>query len=399
MLLFRMSRQRVQPESRANRNQLDQILEEGKYLLHFAVEAGMEVEPHVAAHIIEGARRGPPVWDTPQAGELVAAISKLAAKLHPVTAETLRACREDADDAIRGYKKIVYWLAGLIVPLSMTSFIYTSLSNTITAQLKIANDLAVALHQEVDSSATSSTQGPLPGSVTQLQQFAGAMRAAYSHTGQLNSLVLTPVWNPLPWAADQESKGSDPQLNTEGTKKADREGDGASDQLEAPTPALPHSSKGSEEANRRKVWDLMELNPKLNANSMSEVRADLDRLTKTYQDVRLYATNVQDQTSMTWGAVSTCFLPVLYALLGACAAVLRAFSKQVEARTFVASYATPARFVIAAIGGGIVGLFNNFSIGQSLSPLAVAFLIGYAADIFFSFLEGSMQNLGKGKST
>jgi len=138
----------------------------------------------------------------------------------------------------------------------------------------------------------------------------------------------------------------------------------------------------------------------LNANSMCEVRAEVDRLTKVYQEVRLYATNVQDQASVFWGAISTCILPVLYALLGACAAVLRAFSKQVEARTFAPSYATPARFVIAAIGGGIVGLFNNFSIGQalSLSPLAVAFLIGYAADIFFSFLEGSMQNLGKAKS-
>jgi hypothetical protein len=92
---------------------------------------------------------------------------------------------------------------------------------------------------------------------------------------------------------------------------------------------------------------------------------------------------------------------VLYALLGACAAVLRAFSKQVEARTFAPSYATPARFVIAGIGGSVVGLFNNVAIGQglSLSPLAVAFLIGYATDIFFSFLEGSTQNLDRGKSS
>jgi hypothetical protein len=86
-------------------------------------------------------------------------------------------------------------------------------------------------------------------------------------------------------------------------------------------------------------------------------------------------------------------------LLGACAAVLRAFTQQLEARTFAPTYATPAPFIIAAIGGGVVGLFNNFSIGQgiSLPPLAAAFLVGYAADIFFSFLEGSMQNLGKAK--
>jgi len=76
----------------------------------------------------------------------------------------------------------------------------------------------------------------------------------------------------------------------------------------------------------------------------------------------------------------------------------RCFTQQVEARTFAPSYPTPARFIIAAIGGGVVGLFNNFSIGQGLSllPLAIAFLVGYAANLFFSFLEGSMQNL-KGK--
>ena len=48
----------------------------------------------------------------------------------------------------------------------------------------------------------------------------------------------------------------------------------------------------------------------------------------------------------------------------------------------------------------MVGLFNNFTVGQgaSLPPLAVAFLVGYAADVFFSFLEGSMQNLSKVRS-
>jgi hypothetical protein len=131
----------------------------------------------------------------------------------------------------------------------------------------------------------------------------------------------------------------------------------------------------------------------------SALEQETTRLTKVYQDVRLFATNVQDATAIIWGAVSTCILPVLYALLGACAYVLRAFTQQTEARTFAPSYATPARFIIAAIGGGVVGLFSNFTIGQgiSLSPLAIAFLIGYAADIFFSFLEGSVQSLRGGK--
>jgi hypothetical protein len=90
---------------------------------------------------------------------------------------------------------------------------------------------------------------------------------------------------------------------------------------------------------------------------------------------------------------------VLYALLGACAFLLRSFAEQLKARTFAPTYATPARFFIAAIGGGVVGLFNNLSIGQntSLPPLGLAFLIGYATDIFFSFLEGATQNFTKVK--
>jgi hypothetical protein len=333
---------------------LDGMLDDAKYLLRYAVEAGIEVQPDIAGRIVSATRMGNRVWDSPEAGDAVTAITKLASTLHPVTAETLRGCREDADVAIRSYKRIVYWLAGFIIPLSMVSFIYTSISNTISADLKLANDLAVTLHLQLDQSTSAVlNQAPPSGSVSQLQQFAVAMRAIYSRSNQLEWFVANSVFDQL--------------AGTKGTKDA---------------------------------YGQMEITPNLNANSWVEVHDEVNRLTKIYQEVRLFATNVQDYTSVIWGAISYCFLPVLYGLLGACASVLRAFSQQLEARTFAPSYATPARFIIAGIGGGIVGLFNNFSIGQalSLSPLAVAFLVGYAADIFFSFLEGSMQNLATAKA-
>lgn len=57
-------------------------------------------------------------------------------------------------------------------------------------------------------------------------------------------------------------------------------------------------------------------------------------------------------------------------------------------------------FLIAAIGGFIVGLFTSFSVtqGVTLSPLAVAFLVGYSVDTFFSFLESFFQIFIKGRS-
>jgi hypothetical protein len=342
--------------------QLDRVLNDANYLLRYAVEAGIEIDPANAARIVAATRRAATVWDSAEAGELLAAITKLAESLHPVTAETLRACREEAVGAIHSYKRITYWLAGFIIPLSMISFIMAGISNSITADLKTANDLTVTLHLEVNA-PTSATQNQLvpSGALTELQQFAAGMRAIYSRTRQLDWFVANSV----------------------------------GDQL-----ACKPKQAGAGERTAPCGYAMMELPPDLKANSLTDVSNQVSDMTRTYQDVRLFATNVQDYTSVIWGAVGNCILPVLYGLLGACAAVLRAFTQQLEARTFAPTYATPARFIIAAIGGGVVGLFNNFSINQgiSLSPLAAAFLVGYAADIFFSFLEGSMQNLGKAKA-
>jgi len=90
-------------------------------------------------------------------------------------------------------------------------------------------------------------------------------------------------------------------------------------------------------------------------------------------------------------------LPVLYALLGACAYLLRSLKKHIRNQTYIPHYANSARFIIAAIGGAVVGLFNNFSITQvpSISPLAIAFLVGYAVDMFYAFLDGLLKNFIK----
>jgi hypothetical protein len=88
--------------------------------------------------------------------------------------------------------------------------------------------------------------------------------------------------------------------------------------------------------------------------------------------------------------------------LGTCAYLLRCFEEELKTVTFTpSSRANWARFLIAAIGGAVVGLFGNFTItqGASISPLAIAFLVGYAVDVFFSFLDGMVQTFTKRKSS
>jgi hypothetical protein len=321
----------------------DAMLMDAEHLLSYAVEAGIDLEPDIAKRILAAIRTGHAVWDSPEAGEVAAAITKLAAKLKPVTAETLRASREDAHRTIGGYKRIALSLALFVVPLSFFSFISSGISTKISTEITAANDYLLTLHTQLDTLNSPHDQPPPALVLGELQKFAIEMRGILNHSKQLRWFSPFPEVDPCP---DKTCK------------------------LEL-------------DQNNLKTLDLV-------------LQNELTDKTTKYQEIRDYASAVTADVSLVWGAVGNVVLPVLYALLGACAAVLRAFTQQLTARTFAPTYATPARFYIAGIGGGVIGLFNNvFGQNLSVSPLALAFLVGYAADIFFSFLEGATQNLGK----
>ncbi|MDP9106363.1 MAG: hypothetical protein M3N49_10585 [Candidatus Eremiobacteraeota bacterium] len=330
---------------------LDQMLPAAEQLLIYAAENGIAIDEDVAQRIIAANHAGAPSWDGAEAGKLLAAIAALAAKVRPVTADALTWGRTTAPREIRNYTIVALSLVLVIVPLSILSFITTGLSNSINTSLQTANTLAVSLHTQLDpASSTNTAAKPAsiaapPASLGELQQFAATIRAVRDHTVQLNHFLF-----------------------------------GA----EAPSPS------------RWKDGDY-ELDPNLE-NSVKALRDQTNHQTEVFQDVRRRAKDVQDIVSLYYGAVGTFVLPMLYALLGACAYLLRLFSKELSSGLFSNKYDIAARFFIALIGGLIVGLFNNFTItGASLSPLALAFLVGYAADVFFTFLENLL--LGFKKST
>jgi hypothetical protein len=185
--------------------------------------------------------------------------------------------------------------------------------------------------------------------IRDLQQFAATIRAIDARARQLNAFTLNTVKDPF-----DKSRG-----------------------------------------NRDTMRQLLELP----ADLPDLARAATDKI-GVYQDVRYFAQTIQEMVSMSYGAVGTNVLPVLYALLGACAYLLRLFQEQIKNRTFTPADGHSARFLIAAIGGFVVGLFNNFNItqGVALSPLAIAFLVGYAVDVFFSFLEGILQAFDRSRA-
>jgi hypothetical protein len=344
----------------------DEALEDAERLMKYAAENGVQVDDKVRDHIFQ-ARASGSARSNEQTANVLSALTILAARLKPVTSESLKACVGEERHVVHSYWKWAMSLAAIIVPFSFVSFVTTATSDAIRKDIATANELAVKLTTQlqplqtmVPASTSSSTDtrqnrsGLPPGLaevdvVTELQQFAAIIRAVDRRALQLNTFVF--------------HLGQDPYRDSRGDSKK------LHDIFELPLPLgfLPQTAN--------------------------------ERIT-IYQDVRYFAQSVLDGVSFWYGAFTICLLPVLYALLGTCAYLLRSFEEETRRKTFVPSVANSARFLIAGIGGAVVGLFNNFTItqGTSIPPLAIAFLVGYAVDVFFSFLEGLLQTFTRAKN-
>jgi hypothetical protein len=121
---------------------------------------------------------------------------------------------------------------------------------------------------------------------------------------------------------------------------------------------------------------------------------------KAYQLLRDYALYLFKMDSIIYGGITTYLLPTVYALLGAFLYGFRLYSRLMRRNTYLRSAAHSARFFIAAIAGLVVGLFGSLLPKSfALPQLAVAFLVGYAVEAFFSWLDHLIANLKEASST
>jgi hypothetical protein len=333
-------------------NALREQLGNSERLLLYATEAGIDVDAAVRDQILAALASSHGDQPIKDPANLLAASTKLAAAVRPVTAASLQACdnKIEVDRTVRLYRRVGLTLALIILPISLITFVTSAISEAMEKDIEIANALAVKLSDQIGPPQSQPSGGirgnpdRLPRGVREidvirdLQTFAGASRAIDARARQLNWLMLKIVNDPF------KAVRQDP----EATRR----------QFELPSD-LPDLSKA------------------------------LTERISTYQEVRYFATSVRELISTFYGAIAVGILPVLYALLGAVAYLLRLYQQQLKSRTFTGSDNHVARFVIAAIGGGVVGLFKTFtpSDAASISPLAIAFLVGYATDVFFSFLD------------
>jgi hypothetical protein len=345
---------------------VEDALSDAERLLKYAAEMGIDVDANVRASVLGAREAGPTGWNEKTVGDLLAALTSLAAKLKPVTAESLKAFETDGrkEATLFQYKIAAVILALFIVFFSFASFITNAFSTTINTKIGVANGLAAKLRAELGpaqlalSNSVTGTNDPSkapPGLsdvevITDLQQYASTIRDIYARAEQLNWFIL-----------QKQREYYLDHLKSTGVTNSYK-----AFQLEIGLPNLWES-----ETNR----------------------------TALYQHVRSFAQGVIDDVSTGYGGFGSCILPVLYALFGTCAFLLRNYEQQLKARTFVPSASNSAHFIVAGICGAVVGLFNiNVTQGLTASPLAIAFLVGYGVDVFFAFLEGILQMFVKGKA-
>ena len=346
---------------------LTRELADAEALLSYASEIGIEVEAETRTAILN-ARAAQGSTTSPEvASALLAALAHVAARVRPVTAQSLRACADPrhARNVVRAYTWVALGLCALLLPFSIITFVSSAISDSIRKDTETANALALSLAEKERAirSAVQIANGTNSGSAVstgispndmlkELQQFTIAIRALNSHARELSLFAPSSAMTPPGKLA------RDRQLDT----------DEKNNKFELPVPLADLQAQADEAVAKIKL----------------------------YQSVRYRAVSAQETAAIWSGAVATCVLPVLYAALGACAYLLRLFEEQIRNRTFTAD-GHRARFLIAGIGGLVIGVFTNFNVieGGSLSPLALAFVVGYAVDVFFSFLEGLLRTFGR----
>jgi hypothetical protein len=379
----------------------DGAVNDAMCLLMYAAEIGKKVDETTRTSVLRAKGATSTGADDTVKANLLAALTTLAADMHPVTAESLRAsCDSQTKPTIERLRAWTWVLAVLIILFSAIAFVSSSLSSTVRTDIKTANELVVKLRAELGTERApkgGTKDKPLPAGlnegdvITDLQQYASTIRAIDARARQLNWFAFKAEWDPFTqyrWQKNPSIGAEDEDKFTQRQQKLLR----ASQQTQlSPEQKLLLNHIHQE-------WLSNKFQLTVGLPNMPE---DLDHLTDTYLEVRSFAQDILDRISVFYGAFTTCLLPVLYALLGTCAYLLRSFEEDVRHKTFTpSSRATSAHFLVAVIGGTVVGLFGNFNItdGASISPLAIAFLVGYAVDVFFSFLEGLLQAFTKGKN-
>ena len=436
------------------------LLEDCNRMLTYATDRGINVDKEDSKNVAtagEAFARGR--WTDDIEAALYTTKSKLAEAIKPVTTETLApGALHFARKSTRFYFRATLVIAGILVPLSMVVFANAKLTSSSKALIEENDKISLSLYNELEdhrakilsvkavlvaSAAVPASSAPAATSAAhtvRIAQDAGAarIRACMDPSGIDEATAMNvgattcsmSEASPKSGAGDLGMDADERLANTPSAliiKERLQEFARNNRALYAQTKWLSWLNLASFQNVYASPWmlDATTLRENLELHlpiltkpnrtkkhdtasedeTMGPEHAIDDGLQKlaVYQDIRAMAQDAQRTSDILWAAITTYVLPALYSVLGSLAFILRDLSEQSVSKTFHPTHGrfiNRVRLVIAVIIGTVIGLFDNLwkDSVTSASPLAIAFIAGYAANTFFAFLDkNSLLGKGAGK--
>ncbi|TDN62611.1 hypothetical protein [Paraburkholderia sp. BL10I2N1] len=417
-------------------SQVAEDLRRAEELVSYAAFSGNDVAPgDIQALSQARTAQTNRAWDSAIESAFYSALDRLAHRAIPVVAETAGAeARRGARRAIRIYTSSAVVLTFAVVSLSCLLFTVNQISEDVEQTIRQNDAGAMSLHNQLVSHGDDILRAKQKSE----RELRALLASSYSQHYQLQ--------NDTPEVIDaREKAGNDLQalsnsqpalqikeslqkfatnnrqlfndvhrirvigrlLNVSVTNRyTDRDPDCAE---ASSKPAMAAGIAASAPAvtdwicDQARIRDSLEIKvPMLQATSEmadasgnavrpESVIADGFVKIAAYQDIRAMALYGREIILSFVGAITGFVLPVLYAWLGACAAILRKIKIECETSRFHPEYskvANRSHVTCAIIVGIAIGLFSDLVHGgQNISPLGVAFVAGYASDKFFYFVD------------
>lgn len=345
------------------------------------------------------------------------AMSRIIETVAPVAGETVGSeARKGARIAIRNYSVYAVALTFFVLVLSCLLFVIKQISEDIRSGIQGNDPIALMMHNQLqayDAAITKANENPTRDVLAQmqnspeadaikdtLQKFATNNRQLYSDILRTRAISRLFFWVPNTigerfYALFGKSWGDDWGIVASQYANACGKGDLNGSRLPAHWECSTDSIRAALEV------DLPLFNIGLSPDKRRVIPEDTVnqgfQKIAIYQQIRATAKYAQDNILTFVGMMTGFVLPILYALLGATAAILRKLRDDTAACLFHPEYskvANRSHITTAVIVGITIGLFSDFvQEGQTLSPLAIAFVAGYASDKFFQFIDRLVQTL------
>jgi hypothetical protein len=309
-------------------------ISESEELLQYTVRHGIAVPDELLNTIVSGVRAAnPESWDTPTTVKFWKAAQELAKLVHPVTPESIKAAetrKKPARPSLTTFYYglfLVFFLSALIV-VQIYWVIGSNLVDRISALTAPPPGAPAAAGAAESAGAPSVIAAPVAAAQVQ----AGSSREIYA-----DFILLDHWYSQIAYSWTTQPGWLGRWFNSEGENKR-----------------IEHAIVEEAEYHRQLL--------------LGASRAQLNFLAQY-------------------------ILPLLYGLIGATAFVLRSLSHEIETLTFSGASTTRynLRIVLGMLSGISVGLIltqkNIPASLQAITPLGLAFLVGYSVELLFAAMD------------